>query len=105
METYERFASTDLLADGIVARMLAGISTRRYPVALEPVGAAVQASASGTSKPAVARRFVAATAEKVAELLDRRLDDQRWLIVHIDGFGMGDHLMVGALGVTADGTR
>jgi putative transposase len=105
LESYDTFASTDLLADGIVARMLAGISTRRYPVALEPVGAAVEASARGTSKSAVSRRFVTATAERLAELLDRRLDDQRWLIVYVDGFGMGDHLMVGALGVTADGTK
>lgn len=105
LESYDTFASTDLLADGIVARMLAGISTRRYPVALEPVGAAVEASSSGTSKSAVSRRFVAATAEKLAELLDRPLHDQRWLIVYLDGFGMGDHLMVGALGVTADGGK
>lgn len=30
LESYDTFASTDLLADGIVARMLAGLSTRRY---------------------------------------------------------------------------
>ncbi len=39
LESYATLASGDLLAEGIVARMLAGISTRRYPVALEPVGA------------------------------------------------------------------
>ena len=38
LESYTAFADADLLADGIVARMRAGISTRRYPVALEPVG-------------------------------------------------------------------
>jgi len=105
LESYDTFASTDLLADGIVARMLAGISTRRYPVALEPVGAAVEASATGTSKSAVSRRFVAATAERLAELLDRPLGGQRWLIVFVDGFHFADHCLVGALGVTADGTK
>jgi len=35
--------------------MLAGISTRRYPVALEPVGAHVEQTASSTSKSAVSR--------------------------------------------------
>ncbi len=34
LESYETFASSDLIAEGIVARMLAGISTRRYPVTL-----------------------------------------------------------------------
>jgi putative transposase len=105
LESYTAFASTDLLAEGIVARMLAGLSTRRYPAGLEPVGPQVDAQASGTSKSAVSRRFVAATAERLAELLTRPLDDRRWLVVFLDGFGMGEHLLVGALGVTEDGTK
>ena len=105
LESYRVLASTDLLAEGIVARMLAGLSTRRYPAGLEPVGDQVNARASGTSKSAVSRRFVAATAERLAELLARRLDQDRWLVVFLDGFGMGEHLLVGALGVTADGTK
>jgi putative transposase len=48
---------------------------------------------------------VAATAERLAELLARRLDDRRWLVVFLDGFGMSEHLLVGALGVTDDGTK
>jgi transposase-like protein len=105
LESASAFCSTDLLAEGIVARMLAGLSTRRYTAGLEPVGQAVEQAAQGTSKSAISRRFVAATAERLAELLARRLDDQRWLVVFLDGFGMGEHLLVGALGVTADGTK
>jgi transposase-like protein len=105
LESYDTFASADLLAEGIVARMLAGTSTRRYPVALEPVGEQVEQAASSTSKSAVSRRFVNATAERLAELCNRRLDDQRWLVVFVDGFSFGDHTLVGALGVTADGTK
>jgi hypothetical protein len=59
--------------------MLAGLSTRRYPAGLEPVGPQVEQAASGTSKSAISRRFVAATAERLAELLARRLEDRRWL--------------------------
>jgi putative transposase len=105
LESYTAFTSTDLLAEGIVARMLAGLSTRHYPAGLEPVGEQVDAQASATSKSAVSRRFVAATAERLAQLLARRLDSERWLVVFLDGFGMGEHLLVGALGVTADGTK
>jgi putative transposase len=103
--SYQAFVSADLLADGVVARMLAGLSTRGYPVGLEPVGTAVEQAATGTSRSAVSRRFVTATAERLTELLDRPLDEQRWLVVFLDGFGMGEHLLVGALGVTADGTK
>jgi putative transposase len=105
LESYTAFTQTDLLAEGIVARMLAGLSTRRYQAGLEPVGEQVDAQASATSKSAVSRRFVAATAERLAELLARRLDDRRFMVVFLDGFGMGEHLLVGALGVAADGTK
>jgi putative transposase len=103
--SYETFTSADLLADGMVARMLSGLSTRGYPVGLEPVGASVEQTASGTSHSAVSRRFVAATAERLTALLGRPLGGHRWLIVFLDGFSMGEHLLVGALGVTADGTK
>lgn len=105
LASYQAFTDTDLLAEGIVARMLAGLSTRRYPAGLEPVGQQVEQEATGTSKSAVSRRFVAATAERLADLLARRLEQQRWLVVYLDGFGMGEHLLIGALGVTADGTK
>jgi hypothetical protein len=105
LTSYAAFAATDQLAEGIVARMLAGLSTRRYPAGLEPVGEQVDQHAVGTSKSSVSRRFVTATAERLGALLGRRLDDRRWLIVFLDGFGMGEHLLVGALGVAEDGTK
>ena len=105
LESYDTFASVDLLADHMVASMLAGLSGRRYEQALEPVGEQVEAAASGTSQSSVSRRFIAATAERLAEFRSRVLDDQRWLIVFIDGFDFAGHTMVGALGVTADGTK
>ncbi len=37
---YEVFTGTELLGRMALERMLAGVSTRRYPVGLEPVGAA-----------------------------------------------------------------
>jgi putative transposase len=105
LESYETFVSADLLPDGVVARMLGGLSTRGYPVGLEPVGSRVEQTATGTSRSAVSRRFVTATAERLDQLLHRPLGEQRWLVVFLDGFGMGEHLLVGALGVTADGTK
>jgi putative transposase len=105
LASYGGFVSADLLADGVVARMLGGLSTRGYRVGLEPVGRGVEQTATGTSPSAVSRRFVAATAERLDQLLHRPLGGQRWLVVFLDGFGMGEHLLVGALGVTADGTK
>ena len=105
LATYETARSTDLLADGIVARMLAGLSTRDYRVGLEPVGESIEEAAVSTSHAAVSRRFLAATAERLAELLGRRLDDRRYLALMLDGFHLGDHLLVGALGIDAAGRK
>jgi hypothetical protein len=105
LESYDTFASVDLLADHMVASMLAGLSGRRYESALEPVGETVEAVASGTSQSSVSRRFITATAERLAEFRSRPLDDRRWLIVFIDRFDFAGHTMIGALGVTADGTK
>jgi transposase-like protein len=105
LESYDTFASVDLLADHMVASMLSGLSGRRYESALEPVGERVETAASGTSQSSVSRRFTAATAERLAEFRSRPLDDQRWLICFIDGFDFAGHTMIGALGVTADGTK
>lgn len=105
LETYEVAHAEDLLAEHMVGAILAGLSTRRYGAALEPVGAAIEADATGTSKSSVSRRFVTATTEQFVSLMSRRLDDERWLIMFIDGFTFGDHMLVAALGVTADGVK
>lgn len=105
LESYDTFASVDLLAEHMMASMLAGLSGRRYRSALEPVGDTVEAVASGTSQSSVSRRFITATAERLAEFRSWPLDDQRWPIVFIDGFDFAGHTVVGALGVTADGTK
>jgi hypothetical protein len=54
--TYQAFAATDLLGQLALERMLAKLSTRRYPAGLEPVGTQVAQVAAATSKSAVSRR-------------------------------------------------
>lgn len=105
LESYDTFASVDLLSGQMVASMLAGLSGRRYQRALEPVGAQVEQGASGISQSSVSRRFITATAERLAAFRSRPLDGERWLIVFVDGFDFAGHTMVGALGVTAEGTK
>src|SRR4051794_17131086 len=47
--SYELFSQTEVLGRMAMERMLAGLSTRRYPVGLEPVGQRVeQVAVSGT---------------------------------------------------------
>jgi hypothetical protein len=55
LKTYEHFADRDPLQEVVLERMLAGVSTRRYRRAQEPVGPEVEAEARSTSKSASGR--------------------------------------------------
>ena len=103
--SYELFSQTEVLGRMAMQRMLAGLSTRNYPVGLEPVGQRVEQSARATSKSAVSRRFVAATETALADLLAADLSGLDLVALMIDGVHFGDHLCVVALGIGIDGTK
>src|SRR5207237_710138 len=87
--TYELFAGTEILGAMAMERMLAGLSTRRYPVGLEPVGEQVSTSARSTSKSAVSRKFVAMTETALAELLAADLSGLDLIALMVDGVHFG----------------
>jgi len=102
---YELFNSTELLGKMAMERMLGGLSTRRYPVGLEPVGEAVEETARSTSKSAVSRKFVAMTETALADLLGKDLTGLDLVALMIDGVYFAEHLCVVALGIDIDGTK
>ena len=103
--SYELFSDTEVLGRMAMERMLAGLSTRRYPVGLEPVGSRTERSATSTSRSAVSRRFVAATETALAELLAADLSELDLVGLMIDGVHFGEHCCVVALGIGIDGTK
>ena len=102
---YEVFSDTEILGRMALDRMLAGISTRRYPVALEPVGQRTEKTATATSRSAVSRRFLAQTETALAELLAADLTGLDLVALMVDGVHFGEHLCVVALGIDIDGTK
>jgi len=102
---YQLFNGTELLGRMAMERMLAGVSTRRYPVALEPVGHEVTARSKSTSKSAVSRKFVAMTETALTDLLAADLSGLDLVALMIDGVHFADHLCVVALGIGIDGTK
>jgi putative transposase len=105
LPSYDLFSSTEVLGRLAMEKMLAGLSSRRYPAGLEPAGQAVEEAAASTSKSAVSRRFVAATETALGELMSRRLDDLDLVAFMVDGVHFGEHTCVVALGIGADGTK
>ena len=102
---YGLFSSTELLGKMAMERMLAGLSTRRYGVGLEPVGEAVEESSRAKSKSAVSRKFVAMTEHALADLLAGDLSGLDLVAIMIDGVHFADHLCVVALGIDIEGTK
>jgi len=105
LPTWQGFAGTELLDQLALERMLAKLSTRRYRAGLEPVGSRVTQEATGTSKSAVSRRFVAATERALAELLAADLSGLDLVALMVDGIRVAEHTCVVALGITIDGTK
>jgi putative transposase len=102
---YELFSGTEILGRIALERMLGGLSSRRYGLGLEPVGAKVAQTASATSKSAVSRRFVAMTQTALAELLAADLSALDLVCLMVDGVHFGEHCCVVALGIGIDGTK
>jgi putative transposase len=105
LPTWQAFAGSELLDQLALERMLAKLSTRRYRAGLEPVGSQVEQTATGTSKSAISRRFVAATEHALAELLAADLTGLDLVALMLDGIRIAEHTCVVALGITIDGTK
>jgi putative transposase len=102
---YELFSSTELLGKMAMEKMLAGLSTRRYPVGLEPVGERVAETASATSKSAISRKFVAMTETALAGLLSRDLSGLDVVALMIDGVHFAESCCIVALGIDIEGNK
>jgi len=89
--SYELFSQTEVLGRLAMERMLAGLSTRRYPVGLEPLGARTEHTATTTSKSAALRRFIAATETALAQLPAGDLAALDLIALMVDGVHIGEH--------------
>jgi putative transposase len=105
LATYEHFADRDALQRVVLERMLAGVSTRRYPRTQEPVGEQIETRSRSTSKSAVSRTFVERTRESLAELMSRDLGDMRLAVMMIDGIELKGRTNIVALGITTQGVK
>jgi len=97
---YEAMRDDSRLTGYILNAMMRGVSTRNYkqilPEACESVG---------ISKSCISRKFVLASEEECAKLLDRRFDEIRMLVIYIDGIVVAEHNVVAAVGIDENGYK
>jgi transposase-like protein len=105
LATLKHFADRDPLEGVVLERMLAGVSTRQYGRAQEPVGEQVESEARSTSKSAASRMFVARTHQELWRLMTRPLSDLRLAVIMLDGIELHGYTNIVALGITTDGEK
>lgn len=103
LPTFQTMAATDPLDRRVVEQMLVGVATRQYARSLEPLGPEMKSR--GTSKSAVSRRFVARTTAQLTAWQSAPLEALDLVALLIDGVHLGDHCLIVALGIAADGHK
>ena len=97
---YEALKSHDRTGARMLEILLSGVSTRNYAKVLPEMAESV-----GISRSAVSREFIAASADELKALCERRLDGREILIVYIDGIRFAEHHVMVALGVDPQGKK
>src|SRR4051794_25645690 len=105
VETYGYFADRDPLTRAVMDRMLAGVSTRKFAVVGEPVGADVEDASAATGKTTISELFIERPRTALGDLMSRRLDDVRLAVMMLDGLEIADRTHVVALGISTDGVK
>lgn len=98
LPTLAQFQSEDPLNEAIMARLLAGVSTRKYS---RTIG---DEDAHCTSKSEVSRRFIKEMDKLMEEFFTRSLSDDYPVII-IDGLVLGKMTILAAMGITRDGKK
>jgi transposase-like protein len=100
LAAYRALQTPRKMDEGLLLRVIKGISCRNYKTCAESVPEAFGISASSVS-----RRFIKATAKKLKQFQERPLDDYDFVTLFIDGKSFADEEIVIALGVTMDGQK
>ena len=103
LPTFQTMAHRDPLDRRVVEQMLVGVATRQYARSLEPITAEIESR--GTSKSAVSRRFVAKTRAQLEAWQSQPLDGFDLVGLILDGVHVGEHCLIVALGIAADGQK
>lgn len=99
LPSYQWAAASDPLDTHTLEAIAAGVATRSYRRTLDPLPSAEREVA--ISRSAVSRRFVALSADVVAEYLSRPLGALDLKVIMIDGIVFHDHTILIAVGITA----
>lgn len=97
---YEALRSNEQLSGRMLEILLRGVSTRQYRAVLPEMAETV-----GVSRSSVSREAIEASEEDLKRLCERRLEGLDLLILYLDGVIFGEHHVLVAVGVDAEGKK
>jgi len=98
-----RAQEEDPLQERVLEQMLVGVSSRAYGRSLESLSEELPSRSA--SRSSFSRQLVARTTQQVEAFLSRPLGEVDLPIVMLDGTPLGDHILVTALGIDAEGRK
>jgi len=100
LRTCQALQSPRQADEGLLRRILLGLSCRNYQCCAEAIP-----EAFGLSSSTISRRFIQASSGKLKELVERDLSGYDFVALFIDGKSFADDEMIIALGVTLSGEK
>jgi len=100
LPTYQRLQQPHDADQGILLQILRGLSCRSYAECAQAIPAAF-----GLSPSSLSRRFIRASARRLQQLSERRLESYDLVALFLDGKTFSEEEMIIALGITLSGEK
>ena len=100
LQSYASLQNPRAVDQGLMKKILLGLSAARYEETARSIP-----EAFGLSKSTVSKRFIRASAKKLRELSNRRLDKEDIVALFIDGKSFAEDGIILAVGVTSEGKK
>ena len=100
LESYEALNKTELLTEALLARLLAGVSTRRYSSTIDK-----SLRKGGVSRSSISRAAISATKPMVDEFFKRKLNQLHLVVLLLDGVNIGGKQMIVCIGIDSNGRK
>jgi putative transposase len=97
---YEALRQRSDLGGRMLQILMHGVSTRHYETVVPRMAETV-----GVKKSSVSRELIAASAQTLRALAERRFDDVDLVIIYLDGLVFGKHHVLAAIGVDSTGHK
>lgn len=100
LETYKALNLPEMLNEGAAARLITGVSTRRYPKTVEKL-----LRGKGIGRQTISSRGAQEMSRQLEEFQTRSFEGAEFVTIFMDGIGLGERICVAAVGMDKGGKK